>query len=332
MKAFVSFFIFAIFAFGAPSWYHAAFDVKPNHYVGFGEGESEAEAKQNALNDIASQMNTKIDSEVIQNKKQTDGSFSKNIEFKSIQKIKATLSDYDVQKFEKQNGRYFFKIEYENISNIDRLIKKLSIVLDANATSAKDKKSNFLQRSSIAKKINEHFAKDIALQIQRQNNAWNLKSNGITQIINDDEFSKFFVTIADENLSIATSKKDNVLYDGDEFWYKINSKNSGFASVVSVYEDGTVCTLIKNHKIKSGVNILPDDKHGSIPTAGLLVAGSETFEMVFVILSDKKLMFDNFADSSVETNNQEKYKNFGEFVEFLNDKKFATAKVITKPR
>jgi hypothetical protein len=123
------------------------------------------------------------------------------------------------------------------------------------------------------------------------------------------------------------------LYDGEEFVFKVQSSEDGFITIVSVYEDGTVSTLLKNIPIKKEKpTTFPDDKSESIPVAGILEVGQDTFDMYVALWSSKKENFERFADASEEAIEDEKYKNFGELIEFLQTKRYTTLKVITKPR
>ena len=107
------------------------------------------------------------------------------------------------------------------------------------------------------------------------------------------------------------------MYDGDEFLFVVKSSEDGFVSIMSVYEDGTITTLVKNAKIKKDkLTNLPDEKSDATPVAGILEKGKETFDMYVVIWSDKKLNFDRFGDGNNENMEDERYKNFGELAEF----------------
>ena len=44
------------------------------------------------------------------------------------------------------------------------------------------------------------------------------------------------------------------------------------------------------------------------------------------------MKFDSFAYADDELISEEKYKNFDELIEFLDDKIYTTLKVVTKPR
>lgn len=320
----------ASYVWATPSWYHNIKNEKPNFYMGYGDGVTESEAKQNALNDIASQIFTKIDNEIVQNKKSSNDGYEKNIEIKSSQKTKTNLSDFEVLKVEFEDGKYFVSLAYENISNIARFARKVEKLGEVKAPLPN---LSIISESLLAKNIYEALGQRIDFEVIRENKAWFLRHKNAMQYIDNNQFSKLFGTILNDKLSINTNKKDNILYDGDEFLFQINSTDDGFVSIVSIYEDGTVATLIKNIKIKKDkIMKLPDDKSQSIPIAGVLEKGKETFDMYILIWSDKKLIFDRFSEANNENMEDERYKNFGEFVEFLKDKRYTALKVVTKPR
>lgn len=316
-----------------PAWYYQLAS-KPNVYLGYGEGKNESEAKQNALNDIASQIHTKIDTQRIQNQKSVNGNYEQNIEIKSVQNTKADMSDYELVKAEKIDDRFYVGIEYEDISNIDRFVQKVKAFTkpDVNATS-QTQSNNLLQKSSLAMKLRKMFHKDIEFEVIRKENSWFLRYHNALQHISNSEFASFFLSHENSAIEIHTNKKDNILYDGDEFLFKVKSAQDGHVSILSLYEDGTVATLLRNIPIKKDQpTFLPDEKYGSTPVAGLIEKGKGTYDMYIVIYSKGKLMFDQFGDGSDENIIEERHKNVQELVDFLNDKSYATLKVVTRPR
>lgn len=313
-----------------PHWYYNLKNAKINVYIGYGSGGSESEAKQNALTDISGQMFTKIDSQTIQNKKSLNGEYKNDFEIKSSQKTKANLSDYEVVKLEYEDGQYFIAIEYENIPNLKRFIRKVNLLPnEGNITIQND----FLHNSFLGKSISSDLDKKIDFELNRENKSWILRYKNASQYIDENDLAKLFTTIPNEDLELHTNKKNDILYDGDKFYFQVKSKDDGYVSILSVYEDGTVSVLIKNVPVKKETRmVIPDENHNAEPTAGLLEAGKETFDMYVLIWNNKKILLDRFADGSNENIEDEKYKNFGELIEFLKDKKYATLKVVTKPR
>ena len=124
-----------------------------------------------------------------------------------------------------------------------------------------------------------------------------------------------------------------ILGDGDKFYFKVKSAQSGFVSIVSVYEDGTVSTLMRNVPISANkLQNIPDKEFETIPEAGLQKNGEQTYDLHVAIFSPNKLTFDAFATADEKLISDEKYKNFDELIGFLDNKTFATLKVVTKPK
>ena len=335
LKKILALFSLSTLLFGdVPSWYHALHVTKANSYAGYGDGASENEAKQNALTDIASQIYTKVESQRVQKEKLINGNYEQNIEVQSSQNTKADMSDYELLKAENVDGRYYVGIAYEDISNMDRFTHKIrSLNEKISPTDTNSSTNNLLQKSASASQLRTVFGKNIDFKIVRKDATWFLRYKNALQHITNAEFSHFFLSSENEKLQLNTNKKNNILYDGDEFSFKVKSKESGFVNIVSVYEDGTVATLMKNIPIKKEtLTTLPDEKYGATPVAGVLEKGKETYDMYVLIYSPKKMVFDQFGDASDEHIEDERHKNFGEFVEFLNDKNYTTLRVVTRPR
>jgi len=307
MKQILTIIIFQTLLFAQPIWYHNIQNTKQNHYIGYGSASSEQEAKQNALVSISGQINTKIDSSLTTTKSYT----TKKIKIKSSQSTKANLSGYELLKMSFEDGNYFVAIAYENIPSIQKF-------------------KNKLQKANIKVKFDDYFK---TFDLVRKDKRWYIQYQNIMQVLDTKDFSKFFTTIPNKNLSITTNKKNNILYEDDEFYFKVISSQKGFATIFTVYEDGTVSILLQNVPVeKNRLENIPDKDFEAIPQAGLIEKGVDTFDMYVAIYSAKKLIIDNFAKADEELISDERYKNFDQFQKFLKDKEYTTLKVVTKPR
>jgi hypothetical protein len=115
-------------------------------------------------------------------------------------------------------------------------------------------------------------------------------------------------TIENDMITIKTNKTNDILYDGEEFLFQVLSKEDGFVSILNVYEDGTISTLLKNNPIKRNIlTFFPDEKGEHILVSGILEIGKETSDMYVVVWSDKKLPLEKFADATDEVIEDEKY-------------------------
>ncbi|RLA79601.1 MAG: hypothetical protein DRG78_12615 [Epsilonproteobacteria bacterium] len=299
MRIFLIFISLASVVFAIPTWYYNIQNTKQNNYIGYGSASSEQEAKQNALVAISGQIDTKIDSEL----KTVKSNNTKRIEIKSSQTTKSNLSGYELLKMSFEDGKYFVAIEYENIPRIQKFKNKLK---------AKNIKVNF-----------DNYLKQF--ELVRKDKNWYIKYQDIMQVLDTKDLNKFFITISNKNLTIATNKKNNILYDGDEFYFKVKSAKKGFVTIFTVYEDGTVSTLLQNILIdKNSLENLPDKDFEAVPQAGLMEKGVKTFDMYVAIYSTKKMILDNFARADEELIDDARYKNFDELVEFIKDKTYTT--------
>lgn len=330
MRIILLFTIFFTWGVTSPIWYHTIKNDNINTYIGYGSGKSEVEAKQVALADISSQISVKIDSQISRNKKLTDSGITSEMEQNFRQESKATIVGYEFLEQSYEDGLYYVAIKYENIPSIDKFIRKLKKI---NIESENIDNNFFVKNNLLSYKIRNSIDKDINYTLVRKDGKWYIGYKNILQILDRKDFSKFFVSIPNNKIAITTNKKNNILYDGDYFYFKVKSSQKGYVSILTVYENGTVSTLMNNIPVaKDKVENIPDEEFEAIPQAGLLNSGIETYDLYVAIYSSKKLIFDNFARADEDIIDDERYKNFDELIEFLDNKTYATLKVTTKPR
>ena len=330
MKKLLLFLLLSTCSYATPSWYHNLYSNEVNTYYGFASANSEAKAKQLALSDIVSQISVHVSSSTKLNMKVINGKESSSDEFNTHQNSQATLSDYKLLKSEFDDIKYYVALSYENIPSFNKFVRKIKQL----KTKPKKIKLNlYLSKTLIAKKLKKALGYGINFELVRKDKKWYIKYKDILQVLDKKDFAKFFVSFTCRELEINTNKKNNILYNEMKFFFKVKSKKSGYVSIVSVYEDGTVATLVRNIAIKKDkLQNIPDKDYESIPEAGLMQRGLETFDLYVLIYSDKRLRFDSFAYADSELISEEKYKNFDELIEFIDDKRYSTLKVVTKPR
>jgi len=310
-----------------PSWYYNL-PIKATSYIGYGQGSSEDEAKKQAINDIASQISTKVDNKIVQNKRLSDGKYKKQTDINSSQTSKALLSDTKVIKTQSSDGVFYVAIEYINLPTIDKFINKIKRV----GITTKPLNS-YLSKTSIAKSLYKKLNQDIYFELVRKDAQWFIQHNIALQILTTKDLSKLYKTLYNDNLEIKLNNNREVLYEGDEFCFDIKSSKSGYISIISVYEDGTVATLVKNIKIKADKSMsIPDTEFESYLEAGLIKPKIETYDLYIVLYSKDKLALDSFASADEELITDERYKNFDELINYIDNKEYATLKVVTKPR
>ena len=337
MKYLFLFFIFLTCSYATPSWYYNIQNKQPQTIIGYGSGKDENTAKQNALSDVVSKISTTIDTSMKILQRDDNGQVVQNSEYISNQKAKGVLNDYKLLKVEYEDGEFFVAVSYENIPSFDKFVRKVQQSSSFNHANKSTVKTvpprGYLSYTPMAKKLKKTLKSEIDFKLLRRDKKWYIKYKTVLQTLDKKDFARFFVTVPNKNLSINTNKRDNILFDGDRFYFKVKSKRSGYISILTVYEDGTVSSLVRNIPIKPNkIEKIPDEEFESIPEAGLIKKGIETYDLYICIFSKKRLHFESFAYADDELINEEKYKNFDELIEFLDRKIYTTLKVVTKPR
>jgi len=326
VRILVLLFSFIISLLATPLWFGNLEKTKPYLYIGYGVANSLPQAKREALNDISTQISVKIDASFKDEIEDKDGVVTTLSKSSSQQKSNSTLNDYKLLKMEFQDGKYFIAIEYENIPSLDKFAHKIK-------RAKTEKQNSYIKNSLVAKNLKNSLKVNIDFKLHRQDKKWFIQYKSILQPLDKKDFMKFFSSISNPFLEINTNKKRNILYDGDKFYFKVKSSKKGFISILTVYEDGTVATLVRNIAVEKGSKEnIPDKDFERIPEAGILQEGVESIDLYILLYSQKKLRFDSFADADDEVITEEKYKNFDELIEFIDDKIYTTLKVVTKPR
>jgi len=320
--------LFATLLFAQPDWFYKLTQKSSSHYIGYGQGISNTKAKQNALNDIASQISTKIDNSFKNSTVVHNGKVEKSTQVQTSQSTQADITDYKILKSQTIDNIVYIAIEYENIANIDRFIKKLFDIDENN-----EKQNSYLSHTTIARDLKKKLGFNINFNLIRKDKKWFIEYQHTMQLIDKSDFSNFFKTIGSKDIKFKTNKKNNILYNGDEFYFNLKSKRDGFVSIISVYEDGTVATLIKNVPIsKDVVTSIPDKDFESILEAGLIKSAEETYDLYIALFSEQEVALDSFALADEKLIKDERFKNFPTLIDYLDNKTYATIKVVTKPR
>ncbi len=316
---------FTCSAFGSPLWYHNINNTQQNYYIGYAQASSEAEAKKIALRDIASQLSVTIESSYTKELRLTNASYNKNVVDNTNIQTHAKLNGYEVLRLGFEEGVYFIALGYENIASTD----KFNRALEKMSFTEPELQNRYLSHTPIAREL----SKKVDFSLTRKEGDFYIKYGALSVPLSRDDLSHFFATVDNVNLSISSSKGSKSLREGDEFYFNIVSAKEGFVSIFSVYEDGTVSSLVRNIHVKAKrVEPIPDKEYESVLQAGLIEPKKSTFDLYVVIYSEKKEHYDLFACADDELISDERYKNFDELIERLDKVEFASIKIETKPR
>ncbi len=323
-------FLFTLTAFAQPpKWYHNLSSKIPNTYIGYGQAKSEAQARNKALSDIVSQISVKVKSEFSSATVVSGDDVKKQARNTSSQKSHGDISDYKVEKFLSDNGLYYIALSYENISSFDKFVNSVKKKLPKKS----EKQNRYLSKTLLASKLEKALGVDIDFKLQRKDELWYLSYKGTLVVLDKRGFESLFKSTLSDSMRFMTSKKNKPITEGQSFYFKFKADTKGYLSLLTVYEDGTVATLVNNIPVKANkVQNVPDKDFESELEAGLINPGEETFDLYVAIYTSAPIVMDSFTAADASLITLERYKNFDTLIEFLEDKKYATLKVVTKPR
>lgn len=309
----------------APAWYYMLDKQGPSYYVGYGQGSSEADAKEAALADISSQISVTVERSFSSDMGISSGETYKNVQDKSSLRTYAQIEGYRVEKLERQGGQYFIAVSYENIPSIDKFNREIvSLTIDK-----PEIYNSYLQQTPIAQELK----RKVNFTLKRKDGLWYIRYKNIYQVLDERDFSHFFTTTSSPKLTLTSSSPKNLMYEGDSFYFNVDAKEDGFITLFTVYEDGTVAKLMANIPVKKSMQAkIPDKDFESVLQAGLMEEGRETFDLYVAVLTDKREHFDQFAKADEKLISDERYKNFDALIALLENRDYVTLKLVTKPR
>jgi len=295
------------FLFAMPKWFYHLQNGKANYYIGYGIGDTLKEAKINALNDISSQIETKIKSVF----KSDINNYNKNVSQNIKTSTMANITDYKVLKIDQENNKYYIAIGYENIPNIDKFIQKLP-------KNPKISTNKFLNATYLGEYIKQKVGKYVAFDIFYKDSKWYISYDNIIQILDKEWFKKLFITYGNR---LKTNNKYNLFNSGDIIKIYYNAKSDGYVTLFDVDSNGGVYILI-NQKVKKGWNELKNAEFN----LEAYTDKKEDFEMYVVIFGK---IPQNFSQFSLALNPNDNH-DFGILLRILNKYDFNTLKIITK--
>lgn len=325
MKYLVSFLLILTFlqASDTPMWFSAMeYKSTPTSLIGYGEAQELNSAIQNAKSDIAGQIKTNISSTLIQNKNLKNDAYSREVIQNQKASTQASLSDTRIIKQEKVSDTWYVAIEYQNLSTVQKFIKKLPS-LEHNET-----QNSYLAKTPLFGELRENLAKSINASLMRKDAAWHLTYKNVSQILDDRSFEDLFSSVSNPHLRLNLNQSSPQLQNGKSFSFLATSDASGYLSLLDVYEDGSVSTLVANLVIsKEKTALIPDN---TVFEASTLNPEEDSFDLFVAIYSPKPLNLDQFKIGNENLENSEQSKSFDKLIRFLEGKTYTSLKIITR--
>jgi Domain of unknown function (DUF4384)/LPP20 lipoprotein len=277
--------------FAQPSWY-GAIAPKPYELIGYGEGVNAKEAKASALEDIASRLKVKIDSNFESNVT------IKNQELSSVKqaylKVGSNMSLYGVAKLaeEETDGKWWAAYSYDDRPFARKFASKFG------QKACEGKVNQLLNNSPLLGALSDALGCAPKLEILREDGVYKLVSNGGAMVMDDEAIGKSLFVASHPNISLVPSKVQVV--DGETISLSIKTKVAGFVNIFDIYSDGKVSLMLSNSFQKANALLrFPDDAMKDTELS-LSADSGNAMDMFVAILSSEKLELSQFEHASAK--------------------------------
>lgn len=211
-------------------------------YFGYGVGSTLAEAEAVAKNDIATTLNSQVRSSVMQSVSTNNKEVQALSASKMLLTTDITLSNAMKVKAERVGNKYYVIYSYLNIPLSQKIKNAFSDTTKCGVNS-----HPYLSNTPLFKEIETKLACLPELSIAQRHNQFylNFEQNSFPLSAGDE--MRLFTTVKSAALELQLSR--NVINSGQYYHINITPIDSGYLSLVQLYDDGTVQLLVGNMSV-----------------------------------------------------------------------------------
>lgn len=301
-----------------PAWFS---QPSSNNYeiVGYGEAASLTEAKDMAYSDIAQTLKLKVSSSTDITKKVHNGQYDSQFMQRMKTSSSAELIGAKIEQTQQVDDIWYVAAIYDTSSlglKIKRALKNRTL---------KNERENYLSTTALVKEINEEVGFKLRYKLLRENELWFIKYKDIKLVISENEFIKFFKFHKGKNIALKLNK--DIFYPHDNMKFFIDSKNTGYTSMLYVESNGKVGILYANEKSRKQATYPPKNSDEELTVANPYKKVIN--EMYLTIWSANPLDLTAFESVQNDYLDDSNYK-FGELVALLDESSFSSVVVKIK--
>jgi len=302
-----------------PQWYenrtlHSAVKYEA---IGYGQGKTLQEAQAIAKEDIAHTLISRVDSSF------TSVSTDKKSTNKANLKITSKLSLHNVKTIKQVqlDNIFYVALKYRNLDlayRIKTTVTNIECIEDYDS---------YLSQTPLIKKLTTSIGCEIDFKLDRRNEAWYLTYKEHLFLLSDDEFEELYVSRTNDSFEFISNKR--ILTDGDSFYFTLNSKKSGYITLLNIYENGIVTLLQPSIPIKNSIQVPSRDSENYFE-AGLVKEGVNTYDLYVAIYTKKSLDMSRFEYANKDLAESELAYKFDELIDVMHQVEFSSVLLRTK--
>lgn len=298
----------------SPSWYGEVTHNTELTY-GYGQANSYQLAKDNAYQDLAQSIESRITSEVTTDKTFVDGELSKTVTSKKTSLTDVVFrNNVTISQSEQIDGTFYLKVQYD-------------------PTSFSQKLSQWLAKPECQSPLHPYWSKTAMfsnwvsqnhclphIEIERFAGGWQLTNDSGHLVLPEGQYNHLFFNSPSSSIELESTQAR--LKSGDHYFINLTSNTSGYLSLFQVYEDGSSGVLIENKPVEPGSNLQFPDNRLYDGIEALVVTGQGTYDTNIALLCPQKIdtsRFEKLDESPLSTDTP----GFGLILNYLNQCDFA---------
>jgi len=310
-----------------PQWYkHRELQTTLKYeIIGYGQGKTIKEAESNAKEDIAQTLISKVDSSF----SSETSVYNDTVIDENRAKLKITsnvnLHNLKTIKQEQTDGIFYIALKYKNLD----LSYKIKTTIGNFQCNEKSSNNNYLLQTLLIKKLTSTLGCELDFKLDRRNEAWYLKYKEHLFLLSDTEFEELYFTKTNNNFKFLANKK--ILIAGDSFYFTIDSKKSGYITLLNVYENGITTLLQPSTPIKNTIQIPTKDSENYFE-AGLVKDGVNTYDLYVAIYTKEPLDMSRFEYANEDLAESELAYKFDELIQVMSEYEYSSILIRTISR
>ena len=318
MKIFILSVLLITVTIASPQWFHG---IKHKNYelIAYGVDKELSIARDIAKSELSKQIKVNISSNTNINKSIENGTYDKSVKNNISTSSNATLQGIKILKEVKEDNMWYVSVIYDNRTLLQKIKAKQQYI---NPSKQED---NYLTNTPLVKSIFKILGFKTNINLIRKNNSWYLNISDNLFLLNRDNFIKLFANTKNEYISFSTNK--NIYKYPDSIQFKVNTKKSGYVSILYSDENGKVGVILNNMKIDKSIIYPKDNSEDKLiaynPTKNTLQ------ELYIAVYSNNKIdlsLFENISDTLLD----ESSYNFDNLLDKINNNKISGLKLKIK--
>jgi hypothetical protein len=313
--------ISATWLYATPDWFQERSLIADKTFIGYGEDANLQNAVTLARADISNQLQTNVNSNISITQADRNGVISSDSVQQNSSSSTSVLDESQTIKQSYQDGRWFVAVQYQELTQINRFIKKVEKLGPVTT----EHQNQYFAHTYLGMELNKKLGK-IDTSLQRQAGEWYLNYKDIYQKI-DIHIPDLFITFSTTEANRLDIEKDSrferIINDGEIVHFHPVSKKK-YWSLFAMSPEGEVYVIEDNMptNMKPGTfNFRKKAEDIDRPTMFVAVFSNSRVDNSYFRLMNGYESLDTYKNDKVR---------FNKFIEFLDDKEYVTKKMIIK--